>query len=142
MDAAETGIGGGTPGGLREQIHVTQNDLGEKIHALEHEVDKMAHHAADTVRERIESVRERIDLAARVRERPLAWGIAALGLGALVGSRLRVRRGSREPGAPRLVVARRLIIPNLRSISPSLVLDGLSLVTKLIRGRRVGAPNE
>lgn len=136
MDAAQAGVEEASFAALREQIHETQSELGEKLHTLESEVEGVVRHAADSFRERIDSVRQVVDVPSRVQEHPLAWGVAALGLGIVLGWRVTSSRGevpAAQDRRPRRSVISRLIIPEISAITPALLWDGMTMVSKFLR---------
>ena len=146
MDA-ETGVGGESSVGLREQIQQTQTDLGLKIGALEGEVWAVASQAREAVRERLQAVRDIVDVRQAVVRRPVVSCFVAFGVGVLVGRRIGAARrsGAQENfdvllpprGGLRSVVA-----PELAAFRALIVGKALGAVGDILRSRLKGSQAE
>ena len=88
MDA-QTSLSEGASVALRQQIQQTQIDLGAKIGALEEGVRAVTTHAKDAVRERVEAVRDVVDVRRHVARYPFVSVAFALGAGLVVARRRR-----------------------------------------------------
>lgn len=137
MDA-QTGLGGEPSYALREQIHLTQLQLGAKIGALEGEVRAVTAQAKDSIRERIEAARDLVDVRKHVARHPWLWSALAIGAGVLVARR-NGRRRVDQPAAPRPGWVRTMVAPHVATIQTILVGRALSFAADRVRDKLFGA---
>jgi hypothetical protein len=146
MDA-ETGMRDERSLELREQIHQTQTDLGLKIGALEGEVRAVATQARDAVRDRLNAVRDVVDVRHVVVRRPVASCIVAFGVGVLVGRRIGAARRSGAQENFDVVLPprgglRSAVAPELAAFRALIVGKALGAVGDILRSRLKGSQAE
>jgi hypothetical protein len=146
MDA-ETGMRDERSLELREQIHQTQTDLGLKIGALEGEVRAVATQARDAVRDRLNAVRDVVDVRHVVVRRPVASCIVAFGVGVLVGRRIGAARRSGAQENFDVVLPprgglRSAVAPELAAFRALIVGKALGAVGDILRSRLAGGRSE
>lgn len=132
---------------LREQIQQTQTDLGLKIGALEGEVRAVATQARDAVRERINAVRDVVDVRQVVVRRPIVSCIAAFGAGVLLGRGIRPERWSRRRGdfeayQPEVGRIRAMVAPELGALRALLAGKVIGVLSDMVRNRLRGTRPE
>ena len=146
MDA-ETSVGGESSLELREQIQQTQADLGQKIGALEGEVRAVATQARDAVRQRVQAVRDVVDVRQVVVRRPIASCLVAFGVGVFVGRSFRpVWRNREQTDLDLLQPPRRglrsVVAPELGALRTMIVGKALGVVGDILRSRLAGSRSE
>jgi hypothetical protein len=136
MDA-QAGVGRDPSAQLREQIHHTQIELGEKLGALEGEVRGVTAHAKEAIQDRISAVRDAVDVRQYVARHPLLWGALAVGSGVWVARRARQRRVVTD--APRAGWVRGAVAPQLAALQAMIVGRAFSFIIDRARDRLLGA---
>lgn len=133
MDA-QTGVGEGASVALRQQIEQTQGELGAKIGALEDEVRAVTTHAKEFLHERVEAVKDVVDVRRHVARYPFVSVAIALGAGLFIARR---RKGgsARRMSDTQAGWVRQVVAPQVASLQTMLAGRALALIGDLVSQR-------
>lgn len=126
---------------IREQIHHTQEQLRQKVRALEGEVRSVVRHTQEMVFKRVNAAQETLDIARHVRTHPLLSCVVAVAVGYVLGARRRTRR-TRTVSADQSVAQvtendriMQVITPERPTVWNALASKGVEIVGEIVKRR-------